>query len=89
MSVQKAANHYMIRSYGNLLLADTPSFDEKTGTWTVPLKTDYPRIIQDDRSEERTLKLITIKGRGTLRFSQDLKPDDRSFQKLCLWTMLE
>jgi hypothetical protein len=81
MSVLKEVSRYVICRYGNLISADEPLFDYKTKTWIVQLKTDYPRIIQDDRSDERTVKFLSMKGLGTLRFSEDLKPIESASTK--------
>lgn len=75
MSALKEIHRHVLQHYGNLILVDEPTFEDITKTWVAQLRTDYPRLIQDDRSpNERILKFLSLERLGTIRFSEDLKP---------------
>jgi ribosomal protein S8 len=74
MSVQSQIRRYMSNNYGNLISTSAPIFDETQKIWKVQLKSDYPRIIQDDMEpQRRILRFITLRGLGEIILSQDLK----------------
>lgn len=85
MSIAKEVNRYILQKYGNLVYTGQPSFDDKTRTWIVNLQSDYPRLIQDDRSpNERIVKFLSMKNLGTIRFSEELKPLDATSRDDCI-----
>ena len=74
MSVTSEIHKYVLQNYGNLISFSKPVFDEENKTWIAQLKTDYPRLIQDDSvPDERILRFLTMKNLGMVRLSEDLK----------------
>ena len=70
MEPSKQIDQYVTRHYGNLISAAGPTFDEKSKTWVAELKSDYPRIITDDKSpQERILKFLPVRQIGEVRLS--------------------
>lgn len=79
---------YVLQHYGNLISVGEPIFDDRTKTWMAQLKTDYPRLIQDDRSpNERILRFLSMRRLGTIRLSEDLKPIEATTRDECIQTL--
>jgi len=88
MSVEKEMIRYVLQHYGNLISVGEPVFDDRTKTWVAQLKTDYPRLIQDDRSpNDRILKFLSMRRLGIIRLSEDLKPIEASTRDECIQTL--
>lgn len=67
---------YAIRYYGNLISADEPTFDEKERLWKAQLKSNYPRLIKNDYpQEERFIRVLPLKGLGTICLNENLQFD--------------
>ena len=67
---------YAIRYYGNLISADEPTFDEKEQLWKAQLKSNYPRLIKNDYpQEERFIRVLPLKGLGTICLNENLQFD--------------
>jgi len=65
---------YAMRYYGNLITADDPTFDEKERQWKAQLKSNYPRLIKNDYpQEERFIRVLPLKGLGTICLSEALQ----------------
>src|SRR4030066_1473233 len=65
---------YAMRYYGNLITADDPTFDEKERRWKAQLKSNYPRLIKNDYpQEERFIRVLPLKGLGTICLSEALQ----------------
>ena len=65
---------YAMRYYGNLISADEPAFDEKERRWKAQLKSNYPRLIKNDYpQEERFIRVLPLKGLGTICLSEALQ----------------
>lgn len=85
MSVQSQIRRYIASNYGNLISTSAPIFDETQKVWVASLKSDYPRIIQDDMEpQRRILKFITLKGLGQIKLSQDLKVLEATSREKCV-----
>lgn len=85
MSALNQIKRYMSSNYGNLVSVGTPIFDEQHRIWKAQLKSDYPRIIQDDIDpQKRILRFITLKGLGEIKLSEDLKIIDATPRSKCV-----
>jgi len=62
-----------------------PEFDAKTKTWLAELRSDYPRIIQDDRSpSERILKFLSLRRLGIIKLGENLQPLEATSRQVCI-----
>jgi hypothetical protein len=85
MSAQTQIKEYVFSHYGNLISASAPVFDESKKIWKAQLKSDYPRVIQDDyEPQKRLLRFVTLKGLGEVRLSEDLKVFDATPRDKCV-----
>ena len=74
MSVKSLMRNYVRHHYGNLISVDDPEFDSEEKTWVAELRSDYPRIIHDDKCpDERILKFLTLRRLGTIEVRDDLE----------------
>lgn len=71
--VKKEAQRFVLHNYGNLLSVDDPVFDEKEDVWKVRMKTDYPRLIRNDRPEERIVRTLCIQDLGAICVDKEVK----------------
>ncbi len=72
-NVSKEVQKYVLWHYGNLISAEVPRFDTSTKTWIAELKADYPRLILNDSTSERFVKILSIRQLGTISLSSNLK----------------
>jgi predicted transcriptional regulator len=77
----KTIRQYVRHHYGNLVTFDQPRLSGDS--WSVNLKVDYPTIIDDDKTEERIIRLLTFKGIGHLQFDSKLRPLDATSREDC------
>jgi len=85
MSVVEQVRKYSVQHYGNLISVAEPEFDARTKTWLAELKSDYPRIIHDDRRpNERILKFLSLRRLGTIKFGDDLKFIEATPREICI-----
>jgi len=73
MNAIKEMRRSALRLYGNLVSFESPRYDPERKLWVAQLKSDYPRIIRDDLTNERYLKFFTIEKLGTLQLTEDFK----------------
>jgi hypothetical protein len=59
--------------YGNVFSTEEPVFDEKERLWKAQLKSNYPRLIKNDQPEERFIRVLPLKGLGTICLNEDLQ----------------
>src|SRR5208337_1113466 len=59
--------------YGNLFSTDDPIFDTKEKVWKAQLRSNYPRLIRNDQPEERFMRVLPLRGLGTLCLNEDLQ----------------
>jgi hypothetical protein len=84
-SAISAVRKYVIQHYGNLISVDDPEFDSTDKTWVAELKSDYPRIIHDDRSpDERFLKFLSLRRLGTIKIGENLEPLEATSRETCV-----
>lgn len=85
MSVVEEIRRYVGRHYGNLISVGEPEFDARTKTWLAELKTDYPRIIHDDRSpNERVLKFLSLRRLGIIKLGENLQHIEATSREVCI-----
>ena len=83
-SAKSVASRYVINNYGNTLSVDEPTFDQDSKTWTACIKTDFPRVIKNDKEpKEIIVKFLSIKDLGVLRFTDDFKILEKTSIKEC------
>jgi hypothetical protein len=70
--VTQKSKEYVLHNFGNLVLPDTPVFDEKEKVWKVKLSSDYPRLIKNDIPEERFVRTLAIRDLGTIMLNEKL-----------------
>ncbi|WGM89401.1 MAG: hypothetical protein IAX21_06490 [Candidatus Bathyarchaeota archaeon] len=76
---------YVNQHYGNLISVDEPKFDVKGKTWIAELKSDYPRIICDDRCpNERIVKFLSLRRLGTVQVQEDLQNINATSRDICV-----
>ncbi len=73
MSAIQKVKRYVRNNYGNLITTDEPVFDKTTKTWIVNLKSDYPRIIKDDKTQKPIVRIIVLPKLGTIRLTENLE----------------
>lgn len=64
--------------YGNLFSTEEPIFDEKERLWKAELKSNYPRLIKNDKPQERFIRVLPLKRLGTICLDENLQ-----FVKTC------
>ena len=89
MNPISAVRNYTIQHYGNLIFADKPEFDSENKTWVAELRSDYPRIIHDDRSpNDRILKFLSLRRLGTIKIAENLEPIEATSRDDCVNNLL-
>jgi hypothetical protein len=73
MEVAQKVKQSAMRYYGNLLSAEEPIFDETERVWKAKLKANYPRLIKNDYPEERFIRVLPLKGLGTICLNENLQ----------------
>jgi len=72
MSVDDVITRYIIENYGNLVLNESPEFDESAQVWISMLTSDYPIVI-DEGIDDRRFHFLKARPLGYVVFSEDLK----------------
>jgi hypothetical protein len=73
INVSKKVKQSAMRYYGNLISAEEPIFDERDRLWKAKLKANYPRLIKNDYPEERYIRVLPLKGLGTICLNENLQ----------------
>jgi hypothetical protein len=55
------------------LSTEDPVFDEKEKVWKAELRSNYPRLIKNDQPEERFIRVLPLKGLGTICLNEELE----------------
>jgi len=85
VSPRLAVRRYAIQHYGNLISVDDPEFDTTDKTWVAELRSDYPRIVHDDRSpNDRILKFLSLRRLGTVKIGENLEPIEATSRDECV-----
>jgi len=85
MSAVSAVRKYAIQHYGNLISVGEPEFDSSAKMWVAELRSDYPRIIHDDRSpDERILKFLSLRRLGTIKVGENFEPLEATSREDCV-----
>jgi hypothetical protein len=64
---------YALSYYGNLFSTEEPIFDDKEKLWKARLVSNYPRLIMNDQPEERFIRVLPMKGLGTICLNENLQ----------------
>lgn len=64
---------YAMCHYGNLFSTDEPVFDDEEKVWKAHLQSNYPRLIKNDHPEERFIRVLPLKGLGTICLNENLQ----------------
>jgi hypothetical protein len=73
VNATEKVKEYAIYYYGNLFSAEEPVFDEKERLWTAELKSNYPRLIKNDKPEERFIRVLPLRRLGTICLNENLQ----------------
>jgi len=85
ISPRLAVRRYAIQHYGNLISVDDPEFDTTDKTWVAELRSEYPRIVHDDRSpNDRILKFLSLRRLGTIKIGENLEPIEATSRDTCV-----
>jgi hypothetical protein len=85
ISVMSVVRKYAIQHYGNLISVGEPEFDSEQKAWVAELRSDYPRIIHDDRCpDERILKFLSLRRLGTIKVGENLETIDATPRDDCV-----
>ena len=92
--IEFAIRKYAVAHYGDLVIPNTPIFDDKAKVWTSQLRSTYPRIIADDASDERLVGFLDLTDLGSIQLDDNLqivnatsseKCDEQLSARLDLW----
>jgi len=86
MIEEQAIGRFVTSHYGNLISYSKPKYNPEKEIWTAELRSDYPRIICDDRSpSQRILKFLSLGRLGEIRLGKDLQPlDSTTSREICI-----
>ena len=73
VNATERAREYAMSHYGNLFSTEEPIFDEKERLWKAQLKSNYPRLIKNDQPEERFIRVLPLKGLGTICLNENFQ----------------
>lgn len=73
LSARDKIREYAMCHYGNLFSTEDPVFDHKEKVWKAQLKSNYPRLIKNDQPEERFIRVLPLRGLGTICLDEDLQ----------------
>lgn len=76
MTLNNAAERvkeYAMCHFGNLFSAENPIFDNTEKLWKAKLISNYPRLIKNDQPEERFIRVLPLKGLGTICLNEELQ----------------
>jgi hypothetical protein len=95
MKARETVESYVFRHYGNLTTVGDIVYEDETGKWIAELKSDYPRMITDDKTgAEPVLKFIPMPKIGTVVFDANWNVleatprsecGDKIWDRLTLW----
>jgi hypothetical protein len=64
---------YAMSYYGNLFSTEEPIFYKEEKLWKARLVSNYPRLIKNDQPEERFIRVLPLKGLGTICLNENLQ----------------
>lgn len=73
INAKEKTREYAMCHYGNLFSTEDPVFDDKEKVWKAQLRSNYPRLIKNDQPEERFIRVLPLKGLGTICLNQELQ----------------
>ncbi len=81
--LESTVKKYVVNHYGDLIIPDTPVYDDMTKTWMVQLGSTYPRIIEDEVSKEVLVGYLDLKELGMIKLNDQLEIIDATPSNLC------
>ena len=72
-NVAEKVREYAMCYYGNLFSTEEPIFHEKERLWKAELKSNYPRLIKNDKPQERFIRVLPLKRLGTICLNENLQ----------------
>lgn len=73
MATERTIQKFMFEHYGDLILADTPIFDDKIQAYASNLRSDYPIMVKDDKAPETKLLILKVDHLGTIYVDKESK----------------
>ncbi len=73
VAIEQAVQRFLFGHYGDLIIADTPVFDSTRQAYVANLRSDYPIMIQDDKTQETKLHILKVDRLGSVYLDKDLK----------------
>ena len=73
VNATEKVKEYAMCYYGNLFSTEEPVFDEKEKLWKAELKSNYPRLIKNDKPQERFIRVLPLKRLGTICLNENLQ----------------
>lgn len=71
--LEHVVQKYTIEHYGDLIVPDKPSYQEGTKIWEVPLRSTYPRIMQDEVTNEIVVRFLDLRFLGNIKVNEELQ----------------
>lgn len=82
-TLEHTVQKYAVDNYGDLIVPDKPVFDEKTKIWKAQLRSTYPRIIEDEKSNEVLVGFLDLRDLGMIKLNDKLQVLDATPSKKC------
>lgn len=73
VNAKEKIREYAMCHYGNLFSTEDPVFDDKEKVWKAQLRSNYPRLIKNDQPEERFIRVLPLRGLGTICLNEELQ----------------
>ena len=70
---EQTAQRFLFGHYGDLILADAPFFDATKQVYVSNLRSDYPIMVQDDKTPETKLHILKVDHLGAIYIDKELK----------------
>ena len=86
VAIEQAVQRFLFGHYGDLIIADTPTFDSIRQAYVANLRSDYPIMIQDDKTQETKLHILKVDRLGSVYLDKDLKimPEKTTSRDSCI-----
>lgn len=72
MSEEQIVDEYVIQNYGHLVLNDPPEFDDDSSLWISKLHSNYPILIQNDKTKKREVQFLKVNVLGYVTFNKEM-----------------
>ena len=72
VAIEQAVQRFLFGHYGDLIIADTPIFDSTRQAYVANLRSDYPIMIQDDKTQETKLHILKVDRLGSVYLDKEI-----------------